>query len=196
MSSQQWVRLCGVTAAAGVLCGAIALKADPPTAAEPKSEAASPAASGGEAGEAPRVSIAVARERAKLMHNIYTATLDVMHHHYFHRNRAVVPARAMEDVFAAMSEQSQGTARWIAVNTKAMSVDHEPQSEFEKAAARELAGGKKEFEQVEDGQYYRAAPIPLRGGCVGCHVGFSKDAGKSPRFAGLVIALPVLEESL
>ncbi|MFO1007996.1 MAG: hypothetical protein U0929_18705, partial [Planctomycetaceae bacterium] len=49
-----------------------------------------------------RVPVEVARDRAKLMHDIYTATLDVMHHRYFHREKSVVPARAMEDVFDEM----------------------------------------------------------------------------------------------
>ena len=48
-----------------------------------------------------RVPVAVARDRAKLMHEIYSATLEVMHDRYFHADRAVVPARAMEDVFSA-----------------------------------------------------------------------------------------------
>src|SRR4051812_13927584 len=47
-----------------------------------------------------RVTVAEARARAKLMHDIYAATLDVMHHHFFRRERSVLPARALEDVFA------------------------------------------------------------------------------------------------
>ena len=41
------------------------------------------------------VSLEVARDRAKLLHRVYAATLDAMHHHYFQANRSVLPARAM-----------------------------------------------------------------------------------------------------
>ena len=140
------------------------------------------------------VSVAVARERAQLMHRIYAATLDVMHDRYFHDSRAVVPARAMEDVFAEMARQSQVEARWISVNTRAMSLSHEPQNEFEKAAAKEIAAGKEEYELVENGYYRRAGAIPLAAGCVNCHAGFFKEPPKSPRFAGLVISVPVNEK--
>ena len=54
---------------------------------------------------------------------------------------AVLPARAMEDIFSDVARQSKTTARWISVNTKAMSLDHEPSSEFEKHAAEEIKGG-------------------------------------------------------
>lgn len=139
------------------------------------------------------VSLEVARDRAKLLHRVYAATLDAMHHHYFQANRSVLPARAMEDIFAEMSDQSQIEARWISVNTPAMSVSHEPKTEFEKKAAEVIAAGNSFHEQVEKGTYSRAAPIPLTGGCVNCHVGFFKEAGERPRFAGLVIHIPVQE---
>lgn len=139
------------------------------------------------------VSLEVARDRAKLLHRVYAATLDAMHHHYFQANRSVLPARAMEDIFAELSDQSQIEARWISVNTPAMSVSHEPKTEFEKKAAEVIAAGNPFHEQVEKGTYSRAAPIPLTGGCVNCHVGFFKEAGERPRFAGLVIHIPVQE---
>ena len=139
------------------------------------------------------VSVEVARDRAQLLHRVYAATLDAMHHHYFQANRSVLPARAMEDIFAELSDQSQIKARWISVNTPAMSVSHEPKTEFEKKAAEVLAAGNPFHEQVEKGTYSRAAPIPLAVNCVNCHVGFFKEAGERPRFAGLVIHIPVRE---
>lgn len=139
------------------------------------------------------VSVSVARDRARLLHRVYTATLDVMHEHYFHANRAVLPARAMEDVFAQLADESKIEARWIAVNTPPMSVSHTPRTEFEKQAAEVLGSGKPFHEQIEAGVYQRAAPIPLAGGCVTCHMGFFKDAGSKPRVAGLVLRIPLNE---
>jgi hypothetical protein len=143
-------------------------------------------------GEKPAV--VKAREQAKLMHGIYASTLDVMHHYYFRTDRAVLPARALEDVFADMQSQAKVKARWIAVNAKAMSVDHKPASAFEKDAARAIAAGKSEYEQVADGYYHRAGAIPLGAGCVNCHTGFFAKDQKSPRFAGLVISVPLAKD--
>lgn len=137
------------------------------------------------------VTVAEARERARLLHQVYSASLDAIHHRYFRSDRATLPARALEDVFKDVERETNIQAKWIAVNTPAMSIHHEPETEFEKAAARELATGKTEYEQVADGVYQRAGAIPLKAGCVGCHTnGFATDT-KTPRFAGLVIRVPV-----
>ena len=66
------------------------------------------------------VPLDVARDRAKVMHDVYEATLEVLHHRYFHGNRATVPARAMQDIFSAIERQSKVKARWISVNMKPM----------------------------------------------------------------------------
>jgi cytochrome c5 len=139
-------------------------------------------------------SVAAARENAKLMHSIYASTLDVMHHHYFRINRAVLPARALEEVFTEIESQSKVKAKWIAVNTKAMSITHEPKGDFEKRAAAAIAAGKGELEAVEDGYYRRAAAIPLGAGCVSCHTGFFSGAPKAQPFVGLVISVPVAKK--
>lgn len=140
-----------------------------------------------------RFTVQAAKERSELMHHIYAATLDAMHHHYFRANKSVLPARAMEDVFADVARETHSTARWISVNTKPMSVDHEPNTEFERKAASAIAAGKTEFETVENGFYRRAGMIPLTSGCVGCHTGMFNDPGKTPRYAALIISTPVQE---
>ncbi len=143
---------------------------------------------------APSPAVEAAREKAKLLHHIYVATLDTMHHYYFHVNKAVIPARAMEDIFADVSKETQSSARWISVNTKAMSVDHEPTTPFEKQAAVELAKGQADFELVDDKYYRRASIIPLTNGCIGCHVGhFAKPTDKE-HYAGLVISIRLAKD--
>lgn len=144
----------------------------------------------------PKVTVEVARERAALMHRIYASTLEVMHERYFHNDRAIVPARALEDVFADVGSDSKIKARWIAVNTKAMSVTHEPKTDFEKRAAREIGTGNETVETTEDGYYWRAGAIPLADGCVSCHTGFFKDPPKTQRFAALVIGVPVSDAAV
>lgn len=141
-----------------------------------------------------RVSLAAARDKAELTHELYAETLEVIHHRYFRRDGAVLPARALEDVFARMDQRTGVKASWIAVNTPAMSVNHEPKTDFEKKAAEAIAGGKSEYTRVEGGYYLRAGAIPLGAGCVGCHLGLSGAGNKTPRFAGLVVAVPVKDE--
>lgn len=182
--------------AVGLLCVTAPLWAGPPGEA-PAAPGETPAKAGAKPEEkvkGEKTTVAVARERARLMHDLYSSTLDAMHHHYFRTNRAMIPARAMEDVFEEMSERWNVESRWIAVNTQAMGVDHKPQDDFEKKAARELGAGKDSIEVVEDGAYRRAGAIPLGSGCVSCHAGFFAGNAKTPRFAGLVISVPLDEE--
>ncbi len=74
---------------------------------------------------------------------------------------------------------------------KAMSLDHKPTGEFEKKAAKAIAAGTQYLEVIEDGYYRRATAIPLAAGCVGCHGGFAREQTDTPKFAGLVISLPI-----
>lgn len=149
--------------------------------------AKSPAAEPGQKG----YSLEAARDRAKVMHDVYAATLEVLHERYFHNLRAIVPARAIEDVFSTIKQESKVEARWISVNMKPMSITHAPKSEFEKRAAKEIAAGKSHFEVVEEGYYRRAGAIPLGNSCISCHDGFFKDPPKSPKFEGLAITVPI-----
>jgi hypothetical protein len=135
--------------------------------------------------------VTAARERAKLLHDIYSTTLDAIHHHYFRREGAVIPARAMEDVFREMAGLSGTMANWISVNTKAMSIDHKPMTDFEKTAVEEITAGKEAYELVGKHFYRRAARIPLGTNCIGCHDGMLSSSNKLPRWAGLVISIPL-----
>jgi hypothetical protein len=169
------------------LCSSLTLLAQPPAKEAPRPEA--------KTAPQPRVTVSEARAQAKLMYEIYSNTLIVTHHYYFRKEGTTLPSRAMEDVFEQIEKDSKIQAKWIAVNTPAMSVNHEPETSFEKKAVEELTAGKKEYERVEDGYYRRAGVIPLGVGCVGCHTKlFNAGAGaKTPKFAGLVISIPVKE---
>ncbi|MFK7777895.1 MAG: DUF3365 domain-containing protein [Gimesia sp.] len=141
------------------------------------------------------VTVKQARERAKLTHNIYATTLEAMHHYYFFNDRSSVPARVMEDMFKDIDRQENIKAKWIAVNAKAMSIDHKPEGEFEIQAAKELAAGKYEYERVENGLYRRAVSVSLNNnGCLGCHLGFAANKNKKKRFAGLILTIPVKQD--
>lgn len=189
---------CGIIGLAGVLCWKFAAAED--STPDSKPPASSATAGGGaakeEAAEAvPRVSLDVARTRAQLMHEIYAATLDTMHHRYFRGDRAVVPARAMIDVFKEMEHQNGSRSRWISASFGPMSIDHKPKTDFEKRASKKIARGEDVVETVDDGYYRRAGSIPLGGGCVGCHGGFSAIRSESAKFAGLIISIPVDQDA-
>ena len=139
----------------------------------------------------PRVSVEVARDRAVLLQKVYLSTLDVIHHRYFHAEKTVIPARAMEDIFKDMQRTSHIQARWIAVNLKPMGVDHEPESDFEKHSVQKIKRGQRTVEAVDGGYYTRTVAIPLTGKCVACHDAFREAESPSSKFAGLVISVPV-----
>lgn len=142
-----------------------------------------------------RLTEAEARARAKLLHETYEATLQAIHRRYFRDDAKLpVPSRVLEEVFSDVARRSKVKARWIAVNAPAMSLDHEPQDEFEKQAARILASGKEEYERVENGTYRRAAAITLFASCLKCHAPppLRPDVH---RVAGLAISVPLKTES-
>ena len=175
-----------------ILLAAFAASADEPAAKEADAPDKAEANENAQAeAKEQRVTVDAARERARLLHQVYSVTLEVLHERYFHGARAMVPARAMEDIFEELERTDHVKARWISVNTEPMSLNHKPKSDFEKAAADALTEGQPHFERVADGLYQRATPIPLASGCVNCHTGFFKGTPKSPRYAGLVISIPV-----
>ena len=134
--------------------------------------------------------VELARTKAALLHETYSATLDVIHERYFRNDRSAVPARALEDVFDTMARQTKIEARWIGVNARTMSLNHEPKDDFEKNAVEAIRSGKEFFERIEDGHLRRAGAIPLTAGCLTCHGTFGIET-KSPRYAGLVIKVPL-----
>lgn len=179
-----------------VTCLSVVLSAEPSGSQENKPKVKPPSASELKADERARVTVVVARDRAKIMQEIYSSTLNVMHHRYFHGDRTMVPARAMEEIFSDIKLEFRAQAKWISVNLKAMNIDHEPASDFEKHAAKEIAAGKNDVELIEDGYYRRASAIRLTDGCIRCHENFFKEPTKTPKFAGLVISMPVHSDAV
>lgn len=141
-----------------------------------------------------RITLDAARDKAAQLHSIFESTLHAMHRNYFHREkeRNPVPARAMQEIFSDLGRESHIDVRWISANTKAMSLDNEPQDEFERLAAKEISSGKDSFDRVESGSYRRAGSIVLGGSCITCHAASTfGPPPTTPRYAGLVISIPV-----
>jgi hypothetical protein len=95
------------------------------------------------------------------------------------------------DVFRGVERETHVQARWISASFAPMSLGHEPRTDFEKEAARKIAKREKKVETIEEGYYRRAGSISLHGGCVSCHGGAFANQSTSPKFAGLIISIPV-----
>lgn len=141
------------------------------------------------------VELAVARDRAELLHDVYSSSLHAIHRRYFHAPRAMVPAKALEDVFSQMQDRRDIQAKWISASFTPMNIDHTPETEFEKMASRKLSRGEPFVEVIEDGWYRRAGSIAMNGRCVNCHAGHLQDS-PAQRFGGLVISIPVKNGSV
>ncbi len=131
-----------------------------------------------------------ARVRARILHETVHGALQVIHRDFFEEEESrVIPSHSLEDVFKEL-ERSQGIkVRWLAVNARAMNVDNEPRTEFEKQAVKALSAGKTEFEQVTDKEYQFTGSIRLASQCLKCHLPMRKS--NEARVAGLVISMPL-----
>jgi hypothetical protein len=159
----------------------------PSPAAAPAQEDASQTATG--AAEPPR-SIDEARGRARLLHETVHATLHYVHHAYFREDEGLkIPAATLEDVFKELESAHKVRLRWLAVNTRAMDIDHEPGDDFEKAAVKAIAGGAEYHETQEDRTYRFAGSITLASECLSCHLPARNS--NDPRAAALAIAIPM-----
>jgi cytochrome c5 len=149
-------------------------------------------AAGAATKEQPLPSVDEARRRAEILHETFHATLQAVHLQYFRDDeRVAVPAATLRSVFRELSRRQGVELRWLAVNAQAMNKDHEPASDFEKDAARQLAAGAKSHEQLDAGTYRRVGAIVLESECLKCHQPTRMDT--RPRTAGLVITMPVTQ---
>ncbi|QDT20182.1 hypothetical protein HG66A1_19670 [Gimesia chilikensis] len=131
-----------------------------------------------------------ARVRARILHETVHGALQVIHRDFFEEEESrVIPSHSLEDVFKELKRSQGIKVRWLAVNARAMNVDNEPRTEFEKQAVKVLSAGKDEFEQVTDKEYQFTGSIRLASQCLKCHLPMRKS--NEARVAGLVISMPL-----
>lgn len=173
------VRLIAILAVLGLT--AFGSGATPP--AEPSKGAASVS----------RPTVDEARERAKLLHGTIHDTLQIVHSRYYREDQGLpIPAATLKLVFERMAERNDVELRWLAVDAKAMNLDHKPQDDFEKKAVQALISGEEEYELAEDDVYRHVGVITLSSECLKCHMP-GRTSNKS-RAAGLVIAIPIAKK--
>jgi hypothetical protein len=136
------------------------------------------------------VTLEVARAQAKLLHETFHVTLQVVHRDYYRQDEGLlIPSRSLEAVFDELAHSSNVKLRWLAVNAQAMNVDHRARSEFEKNAVKALGSGKEMFEFVENDVYRYAGSITLFSQCLKCHL--PNRTSSAPRTAALLITVPI-----
>lgn len=135
-----------------------------------------------------------ARIRARILHETIHGALQVIHRDFFQEDESrMIPSHSLEDVFKELNRAHGVKVRWLAVNARAMNIDNEPETEFEKKSVKELSAGKASYEQVIDDQYQYTGKIRLPSQCLKCHLPMRQD--NRDRVAGLVISMPVKSQS-
>lgn len=129
-----------------------------------------------------------ARGRARLLHETIHGSLQVMHRDFFREDEGMpIPSHSLEDVFKELARSHKVNLRWLAINARAMDIDHEPKSDFDKAAVDVLKTGKEFYESQTDGLYQYVGTIRLSASCLKCHL--PARSSNDDRAAGLVIQM-------
>lgn len=131
-----------------------------------------------------------ARGRARWLHETIHGSLQVMHRDFFGTGEDDIslPSQSLEDVFRQLAESWKVEIRWLGVNAT-KDQEHEPQDDFEKAAAKALAAGETEYDAVERGKFRFVGTIRMQNECLKCHVPLRTSL--EDRVAGLAISIPL-----
>lgn len=138
----------------------------------------------------PPSSVKEARARARLLHETLHGTLQYVHREYYRENEGLkIPAVTLKSVFRDVEATHKVKLGWLAVNARAMSVDHEPSDDFQKEAVKAISEGREAFETVEKGIFRYAGAIVLHAECLKCHL--PARTSNKPRSAAIVISMPL-----
>jgi hypothetical protein len=131
-----------------------------------------------------------ARLRSRLLHEMVHGALQVMHRDFFkEEEKSKIPSESLEDVFEEMEKTWGVKIRWLAVDTKAMNVDHRADDAFEKKAVEVIAAGAESHEMKDSPHFRYAGVIPLGNRCLKCHV--PDRTNLEERKAAVVISMPL-----
>ncbi|WP_146537332.1 c-type heme family protein [Rubripirellula reticaptiva] len=135
-----------------------------------------------------------ARDRSKLVHEIFRGTLQVVHRDLFDEdNGFAIPSRSLEDVFSELARSYDVDLKWLIVNADVLNIDHVAETDFEKQAVKVLAKGQPALEQVTENRFHYAGAITLHSQCLKCHV--KRRTSNENRTAGLLISMPIAPDS-
>ena len=137
-----------------------------------------PPAQGVRAGTSPEADSALerTREQVKMLDDLYKNAVVSITKTYVAQQDNQPAIMVAKDVFSAMSKQGWHSARLVDATGEPMNDENSPQSDFEKAAYKEIRAGKPYFERVVgDGtnrrlQVATVVPVVMKK-CATCHVG-------------------------
>lgn len=136
-----------------------------------------------------------ARVRSQLLHETIHGSLQVMHRDFFREgDRLRIPSSSMEDVFKELERSWNVRVSWMAVNAKAMNIDHLPDGPFEVRAANAIGKGEEMIEEVVEGRYRYAGAISLANECLKCHVPDRQNL--ETKKAAVMINMPLRREEI
>jgi hypothetical protein len=136
-----------------------------------------------------------ARVRSQLLHETIHGSLQVMHRDFFREgDRLRIPSSSMEDVFKELERSWNVRVSWMAVNAKAMNIDHLPDGPFEIRAATAIGKGEEMAEEVVEGRYRYAGAISLANECLKCHVPDRQNL--ETKKAAVLISMPLKREEI
>ncbi len=131
-----------------------------------------------------------ARGRARLLHETIHGSLQIMHRDFFREDEGLpIPSHSLEDVFKELARSHKVSLRWLAIDARAMDIDHEPKSDFDKAAVDVLKSGEEFYELQKENSYQYVGAIRLSASCLKCHL--PARSNNDDRTAGLVIKMPL-----
>lgn len=131
-----------------------------------------------------------ARVRARLLHETIHGSLQVMHRDFFkEEERSMIPSASLEDVFDELHKTWKVEVKWLAVDAKAMTVDHKPDTKFDRDAVKAISGGAEMWEEADAKTYQYAGVITLGNRCLKCHV--PDRTSLEDRKAAVVISMPL-----
>jgi hypothetical protein len=132
-----------------------------------------------------------AKLRSQLLHEVLHGALQVMHRDFFNEEeKSKIPSESLEDVFEEMEKTWGVKIEWMAVDTKAMNVDHRADDAFQRKAVEIISAGSQSHEMKEGDLYRYAGVIPLGNRCLKCHV--PNRTSLEERKAAVLISMPLL----
>lgn len=133
-----------------------------------------------------------ARTLARVLHDTVHASLQVVHRDFFNsESTRSIPSRTLEDVFRGLEKKYGIELRWLAVDAIAMSVDNNPQNDFEHAAVKAITAGQDLHEETTTEEYRYAGRVRLVSQCLKCHL--PNRMSNKERSAALLIRIPLTQ---
>ncbi len=126
------------------------------------------------------VSVEEARRTVELLNDVYQVSLQEIHRRFpIGGGQPIVAALVIRDIQKRVSNRRGVQSRFLAVDTRAMNLDHAAKDAFERRAVEKLAAGARRWEVVENGQLRVATVVPLGGTCFPCHSTAKGDMGRA-----------------